>query len=127
MSNFSEFLEEFSKCTGSCILISVLGVCMLLCVFFSCFALCGWNSRSFRSFPFAEVCEKTDGSRDYLIFGALLLCNEMCVFFSSTKILSSFVYVFVCVCVCVFFLELFLFLCVKLCGNVGPTRGKKEE
>ncbi len=61
---FSEFLEELSKCPGSCLLISVLGVCVCLSVFiFPRFVLCGRNSSGFGSFPFAEVCEKTDGSR----------------------------------------------------------------
>jgi hypothetical protein len=111
--NFSEFLEELSKCTGSCILISLLGVCVCLSLslslslslcFFPPFALCGRNSSGFGSFPFAQVCEKTDGSRDWLIFGALLQCNEICVYFLFDKDslqFCVFICVFVCLCVCV--------------------------
>ncbi len=61
---FSEFLEELSKCTGSCILISVLGVCVCLSVFFFPVLRFADGIRAVSEVFRFRRCAKTDGSRD---------------------------------------------------------------
>jgi hypothetical protein len=125
---FSEFLEELSKCTGSCILISVLGVCvgLSLCFFFPRFALCGRNSSGFGSFPFSEVCEKTDGSRDWLIcLWCAFALQWICVFLSLRQRFFAALCMYLCVCVCFFGIVL-IFMC-KALWRCRMTYQRKER
>jgi hypothetical protein len=110
--NFSEFLEELSKCTGSCILISLLGVCVCLslslCVFFPLLRFADGIRAVSEVFRLRRCARRrTAVGIDWFL---VRFCSAMkfVFIFSSTKILCSFVYLFVylcvcvCVCVCVF-------------------------